>query len=137
VTENGLDKEVHVTQPPYQLVEEHNLVVEETSVTSSSSEVKEESPKSSCNLSVQEEDMVTSQQTEDTGVTDSVSANCLLDISHVPIMVAHATSDFTRSTLVNNFLKGCKWYIQLRLLNIFIISVVTQGSRWIMYSYLQ
>ena len=83
------------------------MVVEETSV-------KEETSKSSYSTSVQE-NMVASQQNEysdDTGVTDSTPANSLLDISHVPIMVAHATSDFTRSTLVNNFLKGCKWYSQ-------------------------
>lgn len=114
MAENGQDNEVHVTQPPNQLMEEHNMVIEETSVTSLCSEVKEETPESSYSPSVQE-NMVTSQQnaySDDTGVTDSTPANSLLDISHVPIMVAHATSDFTRSTFVNNFLKGCKWYGQ-------------------------
>ena len=120
MAENEQDNEAHVTQPPDprpdQLIEEHNMAVDETSVTSLSSEVKEDVPRITYTPPVQEENVVTSSQpnaqSEDTGVTDSTPANSLLTISHVPIMVAHAASDFTRSTLVNNFLKGCKWYDQ-------------------------
>jgi len=103
------NEEVQECHPSEQFMEEHNKVVEEASVNG---EGKEDVHKMNIAELMSQEDLSSSQNlhSEDVGAIDSASMNSVLDISHVPVMVAHATSDFTRSTVVNNFLKGCKWY---------------------------
>ena len=59
------------------------------------------------------QDSITQAEQENEEMETSRVPDSLLDISSTPLMIAHATVDFVGHQS-NNFLKGCKWYAQLR-----------------------